>query len=116
MITVYDRVRWHYPEGRGCESMASALRHFETLMGWLARHELLSEEGCEAMDCINSQFALTSELVTARGRRLLDRYYQTWLAQIDYDASISMDRWDRWLESIDTVNIVKPPRSAWVRS
>ena len=85
MNKTYDKLSWHYPEGRGCPSAEAAAALFEGLMGWLSARDLLSEEGRELAELpIDEDFALTSSMLAPAGQRLLDERYANWLAEQDY--------------------------------
>ena len=53
----YDKVSWHYPEGKNCPSLEAAKMHFDVVMHWLESQNLLSTEGREAMELgIDAEF------------------------------------------------------------
>ena len=94
----YDKVRWHFPEGKGCPSVEAAKVHFVVVMKWLKDNGLLSAEGIEAAETgIDSDFALTSHLLTAKGNRVLDRCYSAWVRTIRYGETPSVKLLDRGL-------------------
>lgn len=94
-IEVYDKVSWHYPEGN-CPNLESARKHFVKIMDWLAEHNLLSDEGKEILAIgIDSDFSLTSSMLTASGNELLRHGYSDWIKGIDMDSEIDMEFWDK---------------------
>lgn len=89
-VVVYDKVSWHYPEGK-CPSLKLAIAHFVTIMNWLEKNNLLSEEGKALVALgINEGFSLTSAMVTEEGNTILSDHYQYWLNSISYTNDVSM--------------------------
>jgi len=81
----YDKVSWHFPEGKGCPSLDAAKKHFSVIMSWLKDNQLLSDEGVEVWECgIGSDFAITGYMLTAGGVAILDRGYGAWLRTVQY--------------------------------
>lgn len=94
----YDKVRWHFPEGKDCPSVEAAKIHFSIVMKWLKNNGLLSAEGIEAAEVgIPSDFALTSHIRIAKGNRILDRCYSEWVQTIRYGEEPSVELLDRCL-------------------
>ena len=94
----YDSVSWHYPEGKGCPSIEVAKLHFGVIMGWLKEKNLLSVEGLEVVDCgIDSDFALTTTLLTPQGNRVLDNCYSQWVQNLRYGVKPMTDLLDTCL-------------------
>ena len=92
MATTYDKVSWHFPDGENCPSLEAAKVHFDVLMDWLESQHLLSEEGREAMEIgIDSDFSLTSYMLTDRGNRLLTACYVEWARTVRYGVPPSMN-------------------------
>jgi len=84
-IKVYDKVSWHYPEGKNYSSLEAAKSHFIAIMNWLKENELLSEEGKEICDLgIDSDFSLTSSMLNGKGNDIITKYYSDWLRSFDY--------------------------------
>jgi len=87
----YDKVSWHFPEGKGCPSPNAAKRHLVVVMQWLKDNSLLSEEGLEAWDSgIDSDFALTSHMLTPVGNVVLAQGYRDWMEKVAYSEEPSM--------------------------
>lgn len=81
----YDKVSWHFPEGKNCPSLDSAKIHFCVVMKWLQENGLLSDEGAEAIDCgIDADFSITARMLTPRGNRVLEQCYESWLKAVQY--------------------------------
>ncbi len=99
---VYDKVCWHYPEGRDCPSLKAAKRHITFAMRFLKSHKLLSPDGNDLFESgrVSDDFALTSEIVTPLGNRLLSKSYKNWLKQISYDGPLSDELFDNTLKEI----------------
>jgi hypothetical protein len=99
---VYDKVKWHWPEGKGCPSLEAAKRHINFVMEWLDRNRLLSEDGQDlfAAHNVDDQFALTSEMTTPEGNRVLDVTYREWLKHIEYEGPLNSDLFDEALARI----------------
>ena len=81
----YDKVSWHFPDGENCPNLESAKVHFDVVMHWLESYNLLSAEGHEAMEVgIDSDFSLTSYMLTDKGNELLTTGYAEWVSTIQY--------------------------------
>lgn len=84
-ITVYDKVSWHYPEGKDCPNLNTAKGHISAIMSWLKKNNLLSEEGKEIFNLgIGAHFSITSAMLTGKGNDVMELYYKKWLNSIDY--------------------------------
>jgi len=82
-LKVYDKVSWHFPEGKSPD-MSSASNHFFVIMNWLNEHNLLTAEGKETLDLgIGSDFSIISSMVTLKGNEILNSYYSKWIKNID---------------------------------
>lgn len=65
--------------------------HFDVLMDWLQSWHLLSAEGQEAMEIgIDSDFSLTSYMLTNKGNQLLTACYAEWASTVKYGMVPSM--------------------------
>jgi hypothetical protein len=95
----YDKVSWHFPEGKGCPSLAAAKIHFQVVTEWLKDKGLLSAEGIEAVDAgIDSDFALTAHMLTTKGNRILGRCYSDWVRAVIYGQRPSVALLDKSLK------------------
>ena len=84
-VTTYDKVSWHFPDGKHCPSLEAAKIHFDIVMHWLESQNLLSSEGREAIEIgIDSDFSLTSYMITDEGNQLLATCYAEWTRTIQY--------------------------------
>lgn len=99
---VYDKVRWHFPEGKDCPSIDAAKRHINFAMKFLEDHDLLSEDGMDLFTngAVDDDFALTSEMVTPEGDALLSASYRDWLKQISYDGPLSAELFEKKLKEL----------------
>ena len=89
--TTYDKVSWHFPDGKNCPSLEAAKVHFDVVMRWLESQNLLSPEGREAIEIgIDSDFSLTSYMLTDTGNQLLVACYAEWVRTIQYGARPSV--------------------------
>lgn len=101
MATTYDKVSWHYPDGKNCPDLDAAKAHFGVLMRWLGSQDLLSEEGQEAINAgVDSDFALTSHMLTDKGNRLLKICYAEWARTARYGVQPSMSILDDCLHHL----------------
>ena len=101
MATTYDKVSWHFPDGKDCPSLEVAKVHFDVLMEWLQSRHLLSEEGREAMEVgIDSDFSLTSYMFTDKGNQLLTACYAEWTSTVRYGVRPSMNVLEEHLQRI----------------
>lgn len=98
-VRVYDKVSWHYPDGEGCASLEGALLHFRAILAWLGTNELLSPLGEElAKFAMDGDTALTSDMLSELGNRIMSESYDVWLEQVDYSSAPSLALMDRALE------------------
>ena len=85
-IKVYDKVSWHFPEGKNCPDIETAKSHFKIIMTWLSKNNLLTEEGKESYDLgIDDDFAITTLMLTDRGNTIFEKHYSKWLKKMDYE-------------------------------
>ena len=97
-LKIYDKVAWHFPEGKNCPNIETAKRHFVAIMNWLAFNELLSAEGKEFLELgIDSDFSLTSAMLNNKGNQVLEKAYEKWIKTIDYKKEISTKLLDLFL-------------------
>jgi len=90
-LTVYDKVSWHYPEGKNCPSMKVAKVHFESVMEWLNKNNLLSDEGKEILGIgVDADFSITSSMLNEKGNGIFKKHYSNWLKTIDYSENIDL--------------------------
>ena len=102
MGVTYDKVSWHFPDGKNCPDLDAAKVHFDVLMRWLESQHLLSEEGQETMEVgIDSDFSLTSHMLTDKGNRLLTACYTEWARTVKYGVRPSMSILDHRLHHPD---------------
>ena len=102
MGVTYDKVSWHFPDGKNCPDLDAAKVHFDVLMDWLESRGLLSEEGQEAMGAgVDSDFAITSYMLTDKGYRLLKICYAEWTRTVKYGVRPSMSILDDCLHRLD---------------
>ena len=89
-MKIYDKVKWHYPSGKHCPDLKTALIHFNVIIKWLEAKNLLSNEGKEIVaNGIDSDFSLNSAMLTDKGNKILDECYNEWLLAIGYSDKIS---------------------------
>ncbi len=92
---VYDKVKWHFPDGKDCPDLESATRHFKVIIKWLNAHGFLSEYGKEVIALpIGEDFSITSDMLTPEGNHLLSQYYDEWIKTLDYSKDPSPEFWD----------------------
>lgn len=97
----YDKLSWHFPEGKECPSLDTAKIHFDVVMRWLETRELLSPEGREATEIgIDSDFALTSQMATDMGNRVLVACYADWVRRVKYGTRPSVKSLEDCLQKI----------------
>jgi hypothetical protein len=101
--TTYDKVSWHFPEGKNCPSLEAAKVHLDVVMYWLESEGLLSAEGSEVMEIgIDSDFALTSYMLNDKGNQLLARYYAEWVSTVQYGTRPSVKLLEDRLQKIES--------------
>jgi hypothetical protein len=90
-LVVYDKVSWHFPEGKDCPSLSAAKKHFEVLMNWLKQNHLLSNEGEEIFELgIDADFSINSSMLSQEGQKIMDEIYSSWLGGINYDDNVDL--------------------------
>jgi len=98
-IEAYDKVSWHFPEGKNCPSLEAAKAHFAAVMEWLKENDLLSEEGKEVLELgIDSDFSITSSMLNDKGNEVFKKYYSDWLKSIDYAQKPNLNLLNEGLE------------------
>lgn len=98
LAKIYDKVSWHFPEGKRCPSLEAAKVHFSVVTQWLKDKGLLSAEGREALENgIDSEFSLTAHMVTAEGNKILGECYAAWVRTIQYGRKPSTDLLEKCL-------------------
>lgn len=98
LAKTYDKVNWHFPEGKGCPSLEAAKKHFFVVTQWLKGKGLLSAEGSEALENgIDSEFSLTAHMVTAEGNKILGECYEAWVRTVQYGRTPSTDLLEKCL-------------------
>ena len=98
----YDKVSWHFPDGKHCPSLEAAKIHFDVVMHWLSSRNLLSAEGDQAMEVgIDSDFSLTSYMLTDPGNQLLAICYTEWAGTVRYGSRPSMRLLEDYLRRVD---------------
>ena len=101
----YDKVSWHFPDGTNCPSLEAAKVHFDVVMRWLESRNLLSAEGREAMQIgIDSDFSLTSYMLTDKGNQLLATCYAEWASTVRYGTQPSVRLLEDCLRRIESGN------------
>jgi len=99
MLHVYDKVKWHYPDGKNCPSLEAAKTHIEAVMHWLKKNDLLSEEGLGAVkDGVDAELGITDSMLTPHGNKVMKSCYRSWLKHCKYGENPSMEILDKCLE------------------
>ena len=103
--TTYDKVSWHFPDGKHCPSLEAAKVHLDVVMHWLESQHLLSAEGHEAMEVgIDSDFSLTSYMLTDKGNQLLATCYAEWARTVRYGTRPSVKLLEKCLRRVEGDN------------
>jgi len=103
LAKTYDKVSWHFPEGKGCPSLEAAKLHFSIIMEWLKEKSLLSSEGLEAYgNGIDAEFSLTTHMLNPDGNKILGECYAMWARTIEYGVRPSTGLLDRCLSATRT--------------
>ena len=103
--TTYDEVSWHFPDGKNCPSLEAAKVHFDVVMRWLESQHLLSAEGREAMKSgIDSDFSLTSHMLTDKGEQILATCYAEWASTVHYGTRPSVSLLEDCLRRVESGN------------
>ena len=97
-MVVYDKVSWHTSDAKSPVDVKTAKVHFQVLMDWLSRNNLLSAHGKEEYEIgIDSSFAITSRMLSDVGNDIMKNYYKIWLKSFNYGDIPSTDYLDEKL-------------------
>jgi hypothetical protein len=95
---IYDKAKWHYPQGEGCPSLDAAQQHIRAVLDWLHREGLLNEDGEEIYGSESgSDLALSADMVTEEGERILDEFYEPWIETISYLDDVDAEDFDEFV-------------------
>ncbi|MED0656675.1 hypothetical protein P4S75_04955 [Anoxybacillus ayderensis] len=90
-MKVYDKAKWHL-ESESSASYEEKLQHLIVIMDWLKNSGLLSGYGLEVYEMgVDEEFSLTSQMLTDKGRKILDEYYDKWLQNHKYGEVPSLE-------------------------
>jgi len=89
-IRIYDKVSWHYPEGKGCPDLETAKKHFRILLDWLKKNNLLTDYGKEVYEIgVDSDFTITSDMLNEVGNSIMEKCYKKWLTTFNYGGPVN---------------------------
>jgi len=81
-MIIYDKARWQIDGGISTEIV---INHFKFIFKWLNEHNLLSEYGVSTyMQSIDENAVLIDEMLTDRGNEFLVKYYDEYIAKVEY--------------------------------
>lgn len=73
MLKIYDKAQWHIDAG---EDSASCIKRIKAVFEFLQEKGMLSDEGKEMIEIgIDSSISLNERMVTAQGKRFLEKCY-----------------------------------------
>lgn len=73
MLKIYDKAQWHIDAG---EDADSCVKRIKEAFEFLQEKGMLSDEGKEMIETgIDSSISLNERMVTAQGKRFLERFY-----------------------------------------
>lgn len=79
-------------ESESSASYEEKLQHLIVIMNWLKDHGLLNEYGLEVYELgIDEEFSLTSKMLTDKGKKVLDEYYNKWIENYKYGEVPSLE-------------------------
>ncbi len=79
-------------ESQSSASYEEKIQHLVMIMNWLKNQGLLNEYGLEVYELgIDEEFSLTSQMLTSKGKKLLDEYYDKWLENYKYGEVSSLE-------------------------
>lgn len=88
MIKVYDKAQWQIENGLPIEKV---LQHFNNMFKWLHNKGYLSNDGKEMVKIgIDSSISLNERMVTAEGNEFLDKYYDKYIEQTQYEVNLEL--------------------------
>lgn len=100
IVKTFDKVSWHFPEGKGCPSLEAAKLHLVAVMQWLKVNDLLSPEGLELAELgVHSEFSLNAHMLLPEGNKVLNECYAAWLRTVRYGQKPSMALLDKCLSA-----------------
>lgn len=81
-MRIIDKAAWQIDGGLQEETV---VKHFKNVFTWLNLHGMLSEEGKEELEGgIDDSASLNEDLVTSEGLDFLEKYYDHYIASIEY--------------------------------
>ena len=95
MVHTYDKVKWHL-SGKDHPDLEAVKTHIESVMHWLKKHEMLTEEGLGALkDGVDSEFIITDTMMNVEGNRVMKKCYSQWLKNCKYGEEPSMEKLEK---------------------
>lgn len=77
-MKIYDKAAWHIDGG---EKKEDVLRRFSIIFSYLAKNNMLTDEGKEILELgIDSSVSLHERMVNESGKTFLDKEYDTLLS------------------------------------
>lgn len=106
-LRVYDKVKWHWPEGIECPGLEAAKQHLEVILKWARREGLLSEYGLFVYesDTVGDDDSITSQMFTPEGNAMMREHYSEWLEMIYYTVKPDIEVLDQVMKGT-----YEPPR------
>ena len=85
-MKIFDKAAWQIDGG---VSFNDVKRHFELVIKWLEKRNLLSSDGREISDIgVDESFSLNESMVTGEGADFLEQYYDELIKRSQYDTSV----------------------------
>lgn len=75
---VYDKAAWHLDAG---EPKSKVLAHFNFIMAWCHKNNLLSDEGDEILEIgVDESISINSRMLNERGNLFMAKYYDSFIS------------------------------------
>ena len=88
-MKVYDKASWQIDNGMDTDIV---LNHFNFMFNWLNENGFLNGEGKELLDIgIDESISINERLLSEKGIKFMDVYYDELIAESNYDTTIEVD-------------------------
>lgn len=82
MAKIIDKASWQIDNGF---DKRNVIEHFVFIFKWLAKNNLLSDDGKEILDIgIDTSISLNEKMLTEKALKFLERYYDEYVKNIQY--------------------------------
>lgn len=85
-MKIYDKAVWQLDNGMNDDVV---IKHFTFIFNWLKKNNMLNKDGLDILEIgIDEDVSLNERLVTEEGIKFLDMFYDEFIKESKYDASL----------------------------